>query len=174
MINLALEKSDGFMNRLSRPPLFWLIGVPCTYSIGSWILGLIHHVRYGTLPEGSWLDTAIGLVFAVAFLGFEVWVTWDWMRRRFGVGKLGWIGREGVDWGPHRVTATYDALCLERDKCRTTYRWPAILGIEESRHALLLTLTPYSAVVVPKSAFASGAVEQSFRDFVDRRIEAAL
>ena len=172
LTELAVKRSDGFISRLSRPPLFCLIGVPCTLIVVPRLVGLVDDVRQGVVPEGFGVSGVIGVLFAIYFLVYEAHLIWAWLRQRLGVGKLGRIGREGVHWGPHRVTATDDALVLERDKCRTTYLWPAILGIEESKHALFLMLTRHSAVIVPKSAFASRDLEQSFRDFIDRQIEA--
>jgi hypothetical protein len=169
---LAIKKRDGIISRLSRPPLFWLLGIPCTIIIVPNLLRFLGEIRQGYLPEGFGLTWVLGFAFAIYLLGYEAKLIWDWLRHRLGVGRLGWVGREGVHWGTCRMTATDDTLILEREKCRTTYRWPAILGIEESKHALFLMLTRHSAVVVPKSAFTSRALEQSFRDFVEPRLEA--
>ena len=70
------------------------------------------------------------------------------------------------------MTATDDVLIIERAKFRSTLRWPAILKVQENRRTLLLMLTNSSAIVVPKSAFATKDSEQSFRDFVEQKMGA--
>jgi hypothetical protein len=170
LINRAIIERNGLIGRLGRPPLFWLYGAPCTIVIVQNLTRLIGNIIEGRLPEGFGIESMIGYAIALYFLGYEARLMWNWAGRRFGFGGLRLIGRKGVHWGAHRLTATEDELILEREKCRSVYRWPAILGIRESRRALFLMLTDLSAIVVPKTAFATPNLQQSFRDFVDQRI----
>lgn len=174
LTNLTIIERHGLIGRLLRPPLFWLYGVPCTIMIVPQLTGIIGEILQGHLPDGFGLMSVIGYAMAIYFLGYEAKLIWTWVRRRLGLGGLGWIGRKGVHWGIYHLTATADALILEGEKSRTTFRWPAVLGIEESRRAHFLMLTRHSAVVVPKSAFASPALQQSFRELVNQRIVGGL
>ena len=116
----------------------------------------------------------IDVVIGVFILGYVIKLAGDRLRgKKWGYKKLDWIGREGVDWGPVHMTAFDDEFVVERNKYRSILRWPAILGVVENKQTLFLNLTRNSAIIVPKSRFASVDDMQSFRDFVAQRIKAS-
>ena len=173
LLDQRFMKRDGLIERLWRPPWFWLVGVPCTLALLPWLIGVLDHFRQGVLPKDFGLMSVLGLALALFFLGYEAKLILVWLRKQLGLDAQTGPNRKGARPCRHRITVRDDSLVVETETCRTTYQWPAITAIEENDRTLLLTLTPYTAIVVPKSAFASEALEQSFRGFVGQRIVAA-
>ena len=105
-------------------------------------------------------------------IGYFSNFAWIWLRKKLGIFKLYGKGTNGVHWGAARLTATHDFCTIERAKFRSSYRWPAILRVEQYEDVLLLMLSPSSGVVVPRSVFDQECSEDSFRQFVEQRIGA--
>lgn len=84
--------------------------------------------------------------------------------------RAGKIWQEGLHWGKHDLTVTPEALLLRMTGFESVYRWPAFTALHKTKNMLLLTITPGSAIAVPRRAFRSPAEEAAFCDFVEARI----
>lgn len=170
LIQQEVKKDWGFLSYVQGTRSLWILVPLSAFVLVPNFLELTDQIWRGVRPMSFGIVDTIGILIGFSILGQTIKYTWDWLRNLFGKAKMDWIGREGVHWGPARMTATDDVLIIERAKYRSTLRWPAIPKVQENRRALLLMLTNSSAIVVPKSAFATKDSEQSFRDFVEQRV----
>ena len=169
-----LTKKFGVFAHFFGPPMYWFLAWHSAFNAVPELLEFIVQIRDDRLPPDFGTSDAIGVAIDVFILGYVIKLTVDWLRKiQWGYKKSDWIGPNGVDWGPVHMTATDDGFLVEREKFRSTLRWPAILSVEENKRTLFLMFTHSTAIIVPKSAFASKAAERTFRDFVEQHVEAA-
>ena len=173
LIQQEVKKDWGFLSYVQGTRSLWILVPLSAFVLVPNFLELTDQIWRGVRPMSFGLVDTIGILIGFSILGYTIKYTWDCLRKLFGKVNLDWVGQDGVHWGPQRMTATDDVLVVKRAKYRSALRWPAILGVAEDKHMLLLMTTHSSAIIVPKSAFASKAAEQSFRDFVEQRVEAA-
>ncbi len=172
LYNHSVKNRIGLFRYLVSPQFNLIFSMFYTIITLRYILKLIAQFHRGGLPKEFGILEAIGITFMVIILGESIKTIGNWLCKTLGGSRSQGTGCDGVHRGPLRMIATDEGLIFERAKLRSTFLWPAILRVEEDKHTLFLMMSRDSAIIVPKSTFASKAAERSFRDFVQQRVEA--
>jgi hypothetical protein len=169
---LSLARKGVSLAAFNKP--FWRVVIVLFlgFEVIRWLVGLLPSVLAGEVELSSF-----GEIFGLLLGLFLTWIVVDSLRYLV-TDILRWLGaeriwRKGLHWGEHHLAVTPEKLSLRLADYESEYRWPAFTGFHKTKDMLLLTVTPWSAVAVPRRAFQSPAEESAFCDFVEARIGAA-
>lgn len=169
LVETAQKRQTPLLPNLSHP--LWLVGTTAFIAVMllDWLARFLPRLVAGKIDFTSGSEL-FGLLLALIFLAIFVQgiggIVSD-LRSRLQA-KAIW--REGLDWGDHRLIAAPEGLTLRLSKYRAFYRWPAISEIRRTKDMLLLMITPYLAIPVPRRAFASASEEEDFTAFAEHQM----
>lgn len=110
------------------------------------------------------LDPAVGLlvtfVIGPAYVFYTLWSVRRRARRL--TRKLLAEGKNRSVLSEHRIFLNDEGITSETALIRSLYRWPVIERIVETSEYLFLFVSGFSAIVIPKRAFASDEHWQTF------------
>jgi len=171
--NLSQKGQDSTLYFMTHPYVMPIVNIFLAYMCFEWLVRLVPRLFAGNLAELLQPSAIVGHLFGVVIILYLLDNLWQFLSRYWGQEKAMRAGHEGVNWGVHQLSATPDALSIRLAARRTVYSWAAFSGLERTKHMFLLTLTPRSAIAVPRWAFKSELEEGNFSDFVQSQITGA-
>ena len=170
---MASRRRDVTLHFLSHPLLAAILLPVLGYAWVAWLLQVVEAVSADGLAALAQRFGIIDGLFGIFLTWLILDQTWGQLARFWGREKAMRAGHEGVNWGAQRLRADSEGLAVELAARSTHYRWPAFIGLEQTRRFVLLMLAPGLGVAIPRRAFASQAEAESFCGFAEARIAEA-
>jgi len=170
---LASRRRDVTLHFLSHPLLAAVLAPLLGYVWIAWLLRLFEALSAGGLGALSQRFGVVDGLFGIFLTWLILDQAWSHLARFWGREKAMRAGREGVNWGRHRLLADADGLSVSLAERSAHYLWPAFIRLERNRRFVLLMLAPGLGLAIPRRAFASEADASAFCDFAERCIASA-